>query len=158
MNLFENNGAEFSNDKFHRYRLWRIWDKSKPLVMFIGLNPSKADGQYDDATIRRVKGFGRDHGYGGVYMCNLFTFISTDPSLLEWDNINNERSDNILMETAEGLKDVVFCWGNFKVAESRLPRMLELFPDALCLGKNVNGSPKHPCRLAGNTKLLKFNS
>ena len=44
MDLFgekeEINGAEFSEGRKYRYALWRIWDSSKPLVMFIGLNPS----------------------------------------------------------------------------------------------------------------------
>lgn len=36
-------GATFSGDRTYRYSLWRIWDRSLPLVMFIGLNPSKAN-------------------------------------------------------------------------------------------------------------------
>ncbi len=67
MDLFnqENNGAIFSECKKYRYLLWRIWDRSKPLVMFIGLNPSIADGETDDPTIRRCKAFVRSWGYGG---------------------------------------------------------------------------------------------
>jgi hypothetical protein len=34
-------------------------------VMFIGLNPSIADGETDDPTIRRCKAFVRSWGYGG---------------------------------------------------------------------------------------------
>ena len=65
-------GAEFSPDRKYRYALWRIWDKSNPLIMFIGLNPSKANELKDDPTIRRVRRFAFDWGYGGVYMINYF--------------------------------------------------------------------------------------
>ena len=34
-------GAELSPCRRYRYALWRIWDDSKPAVMFIGLNPPK---------------------------------------------------------------------------------------------------------------------
>ena len=52
--LFDDNGADFSPDRKHRYSLWRIWDRSKPLVMFIGLNPSTANESDNDPTIRSV--------------------------------------------------------------------------------------------------------
>ncbi len=31
-------GAEFSECRQYRYALWRMWDRSKPPVMFVGLN------------------------------------------------------------------------------------------------------------------------
>ena len=41
-------GAHFSKSRVFRYALWRIWDKDKPAVMFVGLNPSTADETVDD--------------------------------------------------------------------------------------------------------------
>jgi len=46
--------AKLSDDKLYRYQLSRIWDEDKPTVLFIMLNPSTADADVDDPTIRRV--------------------------------------------------------------------------------------------------------
>lgn len=83
-NLFETSedNAFFSSDRKHRIWLCRIWDSTKPRIMFIGLNPSTANETSNDPTIRRVKSMANSWGYGGVYMMNLFTFISTDPKKL----------------------------------------------------------------------------
>src|SRR3546814_16904510 len=59
--------------------LWRIWDDTKPQCMFIMLNPSTADADLDDPTIRRCIGFAKSWGYGGLQVCNLFAYRSTEP-------------------------------------------------------------------------------
>ena len=53
MELFDDNkkGADFSNNGKHRYRLWRIWDETKPYALCIGLNPSTANSEKNDPTI-----------------------------------------------------------------------------------------------------------
>ena len=63
--LFNNNDAIFSEERNYRYVLWRIWDKTKPKAMIIGLNPSTANENADDPTIRRLKSIMRYNGFGG---------------------------------------------------------------------------------------------
>ena len=70
--------ATFSDDRVHRYALWRIWDESLPKVLFIGLNPSTATETKNDPTIRRCMGYAKDWGYGGYIMGNIFAFRSSD--------------------------------------------------------------------------------
>ena len=155
MDLFQNNGAEFSNSRKYRYALWRIWDDKKPMIMFIGLNPSTANESDDDPTIRRVKRFAYDWGYGGVYMCNCFSYISTNPNYLK--DFNTTVTDNAWIYLfAAKCAAKVFAWGNFKIAEERGKELSGFFPEALCLGKNKNGSPKHPLYIAANTKPILF--
>lgn len=83
MNLFEDNGATFSSCRKYRYALWRIWDSSKSMVMFIGLNPSTANEVAPDNTIKRVEAIVHNWNYGGFYMMNLFAIVSADPTVLK---------------------------------------------------------------------------
>lgn len=147
MILFENeykSGAEFSEDRTHRYRLWRIWDESRALVMFIGLNPSKAAEESTDPTIRAVIDFANDWGYGGFYMMNLYSVVSSDPTVLTTCDDPLRDNDQHLAEVSKLCADVVFAWGSFTEAHKRKDVMFKLFPDAYCIDKNHKGFPVHP--------------
>lgn len=154
-------GAEFSDCRNYRYALWRIWDSSKPLVMFIGLNPSTANETDNDPTIKSVCRIAKNNGYGGVYMMNCFPLVSTDPSRLqevydclhETEDIENMRW---LLEVRRKCKDVVFAWGNFKIVEQRAKSITGYFKDAKALHVNKNGSPKHPLYCKGDIQLIKY--
>jgi len=143
-NLFEDNGAGFSDDRKYRYVLWRKWDKSKPMLMFIGLNPSTANEDRDDPTIRRVVGLAKTWGYGGVYMLNLFTYVTAYPAELQKSDDPQKYSDYYLIKYSDESDMIVFAWGNFPEAQERAKAVISLFPNGRCLGKNANGSPKHP--------------
>ena len=112
-------GAEFSPDRRYRYALWRIWNEDRPLVMFIGLNPSTANERQDDPTIRRVIRFAYDHGYGGVYMMNLFAFVTPYPAslILEQDPVG--ENDYWLEKIAIECGATCFAWGAFGEARGR---------------------------------------
>ena len=154
----ENSGADFSECRNYRYALWRIWDKSKPMIMFIGLNPSIANATQDDPTIRRVKRFAKDWGYGGVYMMNCFAYVSTKPELIKHNPMADEWNNNMLTINASKCKSVLFAWGNFEIIKEtgRDKELSEMFPNAVCLGKNKNGSPKHPFYVAANTSQINY--
>jgi hypothetical protein len=137
-----NQGADFSTDGKYRFALWRIWN-DKPLIMFIGLNPSTANAQKNDPTINRVMRFAYDWGYGGVFMMNLFPFITAYPSMLIKDRM--EENDEYIHRVAEKCGKVIFAWGNFpKHTAGRDKQVMAMFPDACCLGKTSGGHPLHP--------------
>lgn len=156
--LFNDNhsGAVFSECRKHRYALWRIWDKKKPLVMFIGLNPSKADEKKPDPTITRVKTFAEDWGYGGFYMMNLFSFVSENPNSLL--NCMDPVKDNDLWLSDVSLlcEKVIFCWGAFKQINGRDEIVMKMFKHADALIINKNGSPRHPLYVPGSVKPIGF--
>lgn len=156
-NLFdtENNGAAFSDCRTHRFALWRIWDDSKPLVMFIGLNPSTANEDTPDNTIKRVRAIANQLGYGGFYMMNLFTYVSTDPAKLDKDKGNLSVSDNWLFRIGSKCKTIVFAWGNFKV-HGRDKEIKAMFPRRWALRLNKNGSPMHPLFCRKDTQLIRY--
>lgn len=159
-NLFENNGADFSSDRKYRYALWRIWDKEKPLAMFIGLNPSTANETNNDPTIRSVGRICKNNSYGGFYMMNCFAYITSDPKLLKHNPMSDEWNNNMLTVIASKCKDIVFAWGNFSVVKEtgRDKELAEMFPKAKALFINKNGSPKHPLYCKDNTVLIPFKA
>ncbi len=158
MELFDYRDAIFSDDRKHRFLLTRAWDESKPTIAFIGLNPSTANELTDDPTIRRVIGFARSFGYGKVFMQNLFSYVTPYPHELKkcGSMINDSNTDYLLRYAKWQSNAVVFCWGNFDVL-GRDKVALDMFPNAYCLGKNANGSPKHPLYLKSDTKLILYN-
>ena len=151
-------GATFSGHRKYRYALWRVWDQTKPLVMFIGLNPSTANEFEDDPTIKSVCRLAKGNGYGGVYMMNCFAFVSTDPKLLMRNPMSDEWNNNTLTSVASMCQDVVFAWGNFDIVRTtgRDIELCEMFPRALMIGANKNGSPRHPLFISAKTKLTAY--
>lgn len=148
MELFENinKGADFSTDDNYRYKLWRIWDESKPKAMVIGLNPSNANSEKDDPTISILKRMLAILGYGGFYMMNCFAYITSKPDLLKHNPMSDEWNNNMLTVTAGNCADIIFAYGGFKVIKDkgRDRELMEMFPTAKCFGKNKDGSPIHP--------------
>jgi len=163
----EDSGADFSEDRKYRFSLWRIWDRSKPLVMFIGLNPSTANETDNDNTIKSVCRIAKHNGFGGVYMMNCFSVVSMNPDVLkgfyfspnsyvQTQYVINKQK---LFEIAAKCKAVIFAWGNFKVVKELNcdKELTQMFPNALCLAQNKNGSPKHPLYCKSETKFSKWN-
>ena len=116
-----NSGAELSECGKYRYSLTRIWDETKPKVMFIMLNPSTADANNDDPTIRRCIGFAKSWGFGGLYVCNLFGFRATNPK--ELLKVNNPFGDQNIWHTrklSDEVDTIVCAWGNKPILKSIL--------------------------------------
>ncbi len=154
-------GAEFSPCRTWRYRLTRIWDATKPAVMFIGLNPSTADESEDDPTVRRCLGYAQRWGHGSLLLCNLFAFRSTQPRGL-WtaaDPIGPEN-DNTILKTAKHLLAsetpglVVCAWGNHGAFRDRSTEVLLLLDQheirVYALAVTKANEPKHPLYLQGD--------
>lgn len=153
----ENNGAMFSQDRKYRYALWRVWDKDKPLVMFIGLNPSTANEITNDPTVRRVCRFAQDWGFGGVYMMNLFDQVTSDPKELETSKpppytlLRFDHNDLWLNAIADKCQRIIFAWGSFEEAKEKGKEVANKF-GGYALGINKDGSPKHPLYVKKDVK------
>src|SRR5436190_22946192 len=75
--------ATLSECRRYRYTLTRVWDESYPRIAWIGLNPSTADENVLDPTLRRVVRFSMDWGFGSFTMLNLFALRATDPVVMK---------------------------------------------------------------------------
>jgi len=141
-------GARLSECRSYRYVLWRIWDDSLPKVMFVGLNPSTADGTEDDPTIRRRVHFAEKWRYGGIYMLNLFAYRATDPDELRLaEDPVGPRNDLFLRQYAGKAGMIVASWGNHGSHRSCSQHVIRMLPRMLCFGMTVKREPKHPLYL-----------
>jgi len=152
--------AEFSDDRRYRYMLARRVAMGERSIAFVGLNPSTADLEHDDPTVRKCAKWAAAWGFDWFYMLNLNGFRSTNPKALPLDDITavgpgNQDAIRIWTQRSEV---VVACWGQNKLnryATQLGDRVLRL-PQTQCLGQNANGTPKHPLYLAGKTELRPY--
>lgn len=153
-----NSGAQFSEDRKFRYALWRRWDRALPMIMFIGLNPSTADEDTDDATIRSITRICKHNGYGGFYMMNCFPSISTDPKLIQRNEQSEVFNNNLIEMYSKSCDHVIFAWGSFDIVKEsgRDKELIKMFPNAKALFVNKNGSPKHPLYCKSNTTFVQY--
>ncbi|SSU67358.1 Uncharacterized protein conserved in bacteria [Acinetobacter baumannii] len=151
-------GAIISDCNKYRYSLWRIRDKEKPIFTFVGLNPSTADHQQDDRTIRRCINFAKSWGGGGIYMANLFAYRATDPQemMSQEDPIGPDNDAHLKQLAAESHK-LIACWGNDGVFKARSTFVKQLLTDKLYYLKlNKSGEPGHPLYIHSSTQIQPF--
>ncbi len=142
----------FSPCRTYRYLLTRSWGElfqvPRRLVMFIGLNPSTADEEQDDPTIRRCIGFAKDWGFAGLVMGNLFAFRATDPrDMLAAEDPVGPENDQHLLEASLVVSLVVAAWGVRGAHRGRGDEVAGLIPDLSALGLTKDGHPRHPLYL-----------
>ncbi|EGF20712.1 MULTISPECIES: DUF1643 domain-containing protein [Streptococcus] len=145
--------AILSEDRKFRYILSRVWDEAKPTVLFIGLNPSTADENEDDPTIRKCINFAKSWGYGGILMANLFAYRATNPRVLysEQDPIGSDN-DFYIKEYADKSEMIIACWGNHGSFNNRSHEVYGLVDSLHCLDTNKSGEPKHPLYIRNDAK------
>ncbi len=146
-------GAVISDCEQYRYALWRIWDRSKPCVLFIGLNPSIADDKIDDPTLIRCMGFAKDWGFDGAVIGNLFAYRATDPrELPKAEDPIGPENDQWLRKLAKDATLILAAWGNHGTLMNRSTYVKSLLPELHCLKLNGSGEPAHPLYLKKTLK------
>lgn len=148
-------GAHFSDCRKFRYGLWRVWNDKAGLCQFIGLNPSTANELKDDPTIRRVASMAKSWGFGGIVMTNLFAMVTPYPKDLITTGEPEGANLKYLSNVHAISEMTVFAWGNFNVL-GRDQMVKDMFPGAMALHINKNGSPKHPLYVRSDVKPINY--
>lgn len=156
--------AVLSECRTYRYLLGRKWDDG-PCVTWLMLNPSTADADVDDHTIRKCVGFSRRWGFGRLIVVNLFALRATDPRFLakNLDPVGPEN-DFYICEALREARQVICAWGceqhlTTVKLKQRVKDVCWHFPKDLpakCLGFRKDDAPKHPLTLSYETKLVQF--
>ncbi|MBE3065409.1 MAG: DUF1643 domain-containing protein [Spirochaetes bacterium] len=153
-----NSGAVLSGDGKYRYSLTRRWGHGS-LMVWCMLNPSTADENQDDPTIRRCMRFALREGYDGIHVVNLMSYRATNPmaAIIAADPFGPEN-DRYQIEAA-ALGDVVCAWGAL-ASRAAIVRSVENFRSVgarlLCLGTTRGGQPRHPLYLRADTPLAEW--
>lgn len=137
----------------YRYWLHRIWDASKPRVVWCMLNPSIADELINDPTVERCQRRAENSEpgrFGGVVVVNIFAFRSTDPFVLPdvTDPIGPRNDEFILRAATENCGLFMMGYGGHGLLNGRgkavtaMVRARGVIPHALHI--NADGTPQHP--------------
>jgi hypothetical protein len=166
-----------------RLTLTRKWGEGLQLVVIM-LNPSTADAERDDPTIRRLIAWARAWGYDGIIVVNLLPIRTSDPrEALAWYRAlpkNWQESDRqkaaalvnnplAIYEACRSSRAALVAWGNLPAdltieADVALGIAVSTLGDHVyCLGRTKHGHPIHPMargkhRVPDNAELIRFEA
>lgn len=149
--------AVFDRAREYRYLLTRIWDPSRPPLVWLMLNPSTADAFTEDPTSRRCLSFARREGAGGQVIVNLFALRSTNPRvLLHHPDPVGQHNDRFIRQAVR-MGRVVAAWGAAGVQHGRGAGVTKTLcgrgVPLSCLGMTSTGQPRHPLYVPGSAVL-----
>jgi hypothetical protein len=152
--------ADFSPCGRYRYKLSRVWADGDKLA-FVMLNPSTADSELDDPTIRRCIRFSRDAGFGGLMVGNLFAWRATDPAQLRRVEAPiGPDNDSSLAEIMTASPVIICAWGG-NAFGGRDVEVLAMIRAAgkvpHCLKMTAGGQPAHPLYLSASLRPIPMN-
>ena len=156
-----NGGAVISDCGAYRYTLWRRWDEALDRLVWVMLNPSTADAETDDMTIRKCTGFALRWGFGGIEVVNLFAYRATKPLDLRLAKDPVGPRNNTWLEKVLGVSPTVVAWGGSvpggQLAGERFVLVRKLLAQSplnavWSLGRTQSGHPRHPSRLSYATQ------
>jgi hypothetical protein len=151
VNLLHQRGAIFSADRRYRFALSRRVTVAAPrYCAFCLLNPSTADEQRPDATVRKCLGFSERWGFSAMDVVNVFPWGARDPSELRTEpgGYVHPENDEWILAVARNAELVVLGWGHHGQYRGRGTAVRVLLQAAgircYCLGFTKAGDPLHP--------------
>lgn len=144
--------AVFSECQQYRYQLREIWDASKPLVLWLLMNPSVACIEYSDPTLRKTGKFARSWGYGGQLVGNVHAYRATDKNrLLEVADPIGPENNRMILEMASAAQTVVLAYGqpprDLRQRNEEVVTLISNHPRLCHLRLAKDGTPVHPLYL-----------
>ena len=156
------NECVFSADRSHRYTLIHRWDELLTPdhgIAWICLNPSTADENQLDPTLRRIRDFSTAWGYSHFVMLNLFAWRATQPADMRAaaDPIGPDN-DRWIAHWSSKVDRVMLGWGEHGAHLGRDQQVLAYLDRSktFCLERNASGQPKHPLYVSKKNNPMLF--
>jgi hypothetical protein len=157
--------AVFSTCGTRRYWLRRnLTCATARHVLWIMMNPSRADAQFNDATTTTTTNISARHGYDVHGVVNLSAQIEPNSANLAAasgapDPVNDVAIERALGWIARHGGDIVIAWGACRHLKAREAQLLARLRRRrlLCLGRNADGSPRFPKYIPADTALISFD-
>lgn len=170
----KNGVANSENKASHRYFYRKVFNTNlkDKMLTFIMLNPSNADQNKPDQTIKNIEEITRNNSYNGFQIVNLFSYRTPSQKCLidKIEKIKNSSDNSFNGENFEYLEnikdDVVLAWGSKAKSicnkyEKRYYNVVLSLLNDKCNKNNINiytyasslnkdGSPKHPGAMSYN--------
>lgn len=158
--------AVVSKDKVFRYSLLRVWNEKQPVLVVLMLNPSTADANIDDPTIKKVIWLAAAWHFGGILVVNFCAYRATKPPALFAAAARGEDiigGQNMQRISNAVLGRVVLCaWGaNVRRLDQRHVERVKnsLRRNAhklVCIDRLEDGTPKHPLYARKDSPMRSF--
>jgi len=170
--FWNKNTAIISECGKYRYRLSRQWDGGHKPCLFIMLNPSTADADKDDPTIRRCINFAKSWGRNELIVVNLFAYRATSPKdmMAADDPVGPENMQHVkeaadyVMHGCElfpdGVGPIVCAWGAHGTYMGQDQTVLGWLEDVcatpLAMALTKDGQPRHPLYLGAHLRAVPY--
>lgn len=157
----ENIKVLFDGSKLHRFKLTCQWDDTLSKCLYIMLNPSTAVTEKCDPTLGRCISFARSNEFGSITVVNLYSFQTASPKVL-WEADVQSLSENVsnVKQSIDKAVMIIGAWGVQIKKDTCFSWVLDYVKasgkSVHCLGKNKNGTPKHPLYLKNDILLEEY--
>lgn len=159
--------ATFSGDRDeHRLTLERRAPgclEGAPFALWCGMNPSTAEADEDDLTVRKEQEWTRRLGLLRYIKVNFGSYRCTDPKGLSVAGVMISHPQNLICITdlASRAEKIVMACGDppevlMPHARTVLRMMKTMCHPMWCLGTTKAGWPKHSSRLGYETPMVEF--
>ena len=169
--------ASFSICGKYRLSLNKTINKSCKEIIFIGLNPSKANSVNNDKTLTRIINFSLRWNYKNIYVINLFGLIAKSSSRLLKNKVPVWVKNDLMSLKSLGFWrknincDLWLGWGDKGNLYRRDSLVLGLIKNlsnlelnennhsrrVLTLGISKKGNPRHPLYMPNESFLRPFD-
>lgn len=146
--------ATLSDDGRFRWTLERQWGNG-PYVCWVMLNPSTADAEVDDPTIRSIVERSEEWGFHRLVVVNLYPIRASDPQVARrWAStgefLAEAKNRELVVGAVWDAGITLAAWGAAPWAAQQADRLLAEINNRMpgrvlyCLGTTSSGAPKHP--------------
>lgn len=173
-------GASISPCGKYRFSLWREWrgthdrknwhwlgfrdgagaECGQPkTALFVMLNPSTADAEVDDPTIRRCVNFAKAWKFERLEVVNLYAYRATEPKDLfsAGDAAHHYKNQEYIEKAARDSGIIICAWGaHGDEYQAETVRGWMHSKDHFALGMTKGGKPRHPLYLRADATPMRL--